>query len=97
MKDSGCCGWDVIVLLSPRELGLQTAKKHCSKSSESLSEVKLFRTTRDRGHEQNFVAFLERIRWAAQKAYVLFIHIDVEEAANLALLIAQVRTALPDS
>src|SRR5579863_5330145 len=46
---------------------------------------------RDRGHEQDFVAFPERVRCSAQKAYVLFVHIDVEEAPNLSLVVAQVR------
>src|SRR5579864_5734756 len=45
----------------------------------------------DRRHQQNFIAFLKRVGRPAQKADVFFVHIDVQEAANLALVITQVR------
>src|SRR5215831_4037425 len=45
----------------------------------------------DRGHQQNFVTFLKGIRRSAEKADVLFIDIDVQKAADLALVIAEVR------
>ena len=53
--------------------------------------VRLLDASRNRGHQQNFVAFLEGIRLSAQEAYVFFVHVDVEKAADLALVIAQVR------
>src|SRR4029077_7519015 len=49
------------------------------------------RSAGDRRHQQNFVAFLKRVGWPAEKADVFFVHIDVQEAANLALVITQVR------
>ena len=45
----------------------------------------------DRRHEQNLVAFLEGIGRAAEKADVLFVHVNVQEAADLALVIAEMR------
>src|ERR1700675_2836260 len=44
----------------------------------------------DGGNEQDAVAILERGRFAAEEADVFFVEIDVEELADLALVIAHV-------
>src|ERR1700730_11408470 len=48
-------------------------------------------SARDRRHEQNFIPFLEGVTGPAQEADVFLIHVNVEEAAHLSSLIAQVR------
>src|SRR5229473_4013375 len=42
------------------------------------------------GDEENAIAFLEAAGFAAEEANVFFIEIDVEELANLALIVAHV-------
>jgi hypothetical protein len=43
----------------------------------------------DRGYEQNFVSVLESVSRPAQEPNVLFVNVNVEEAADLSGLIAQ--------
>jgi hypothetical protein len=52
--------------------------------------MRLLDSSRDRWHQQNFIAFLEGIRLSAQKADVFFVDINVQESANLTLVVAQV-------
>src|SRR5437879_12841812 len=42
------------------------------------------------GDEENAIAFLEAAGFAAEEANVFFVEIDVEELANLALIVAHV-------
>lgn len=56
-----------------------------------LESAGLAQTARDGWNQQNFVAFLEGIGLSAEESDVFLIHIDIEEAANLALIVAQVR------
>ncbi len=51
----------------------------------------LARAAGDRRHQQDFISILKRVRLPAQKADIFFVHIHVEETANLAGFIAQVR------
>src|SRR3954469_25625572 len=51
-------------------------------------------SARNRGHKQYLVAFLEGIGLSAEEANIFLVHVDVEEATNLALIIAQVRLQL---
>ena len=50
----------------------------------------LFGSARDRRHQQHFIPVLKRILRPAQKADVFLVHINVEEAADLSGLVAQV-------
>jgi hypothetical protein len=45
----------------------------------------------DGGDQQYLIPILERVSVSTQKADVFFIHIDIQEAADLAVLIAEVR------
>jgi hypothetical protein len=49
---------------------------------------------RNRRHKQNFVPLLEGVTGSAEEANVFFVHIDVEEAADLSSFVAQVRLQL---
>ena len=44
-------------------------------------------TTGNRRNQHNLVAILKRVRIAAQKAYIFVVHVDVDEAPQLALLV----------
>src|SRR6202045_5534236 len=44
----------------------------------------------DGGHQEEAVAFLEGAGFAAEEADVFFVEVDVEELANLALVVADV-------
>src|SRR5579864_3835347 len=57
----------------------------------SCLDQALHRAARDGRHEQNFIALLERVHLSAEEANVFFIYVDVEEAPNLSLVVAQVR------
>src|SRR6266849_2050073 len=48
------------------------------------------RSSRNRRDEQNAIALLEGARFAAEEADVFFVEVDVEELANLALIVADV-------
>src|ERR1700674_356752 len=47
--------------------------------------------TCDRGQQQNFVAFLESVGLSAKEADVFLVHINIEEAADLPFVVAQMR------
>src|ERR1700720_1826591 len=49
-----------------------------------------FRAAGDGGDEEEAVAFLEGAGFAAEEAEVFFVEVDVEELANLALVVADV-------
>src|SRR6267143_4788742 len=51
---------------------------------------KLLRSAGNGGDEENAIAFLEAAGFAAEEANVFFVEIDVEELANLALIVAHV-------
>src|SRR6516225_7924162 len=61
----------------------------CESSDLALSE-ELLGASGNRRHQQNFITFLKRIGRSAEKADVLFVDIDVQKAADLTLIIAQV-------
>jgi len=46
-------------------------------------------TARDRRNDQHFVPLLEAVLFISQKANIFLVHIEVDEAANLAVLAAQ--------
>src|SRR6266852_3185843 len=48
------------------------------------------RSSRNRRDEQNTIAFLEGAGFAAEEADVFFVEVDVEELADLALIVADV-------
>src|SRR5207302_9516390 len=54
----------------------------------------LHSSARDRWHQENLIAFLECISWPAQKSDVFLVDVDIQESANLSLVIAQVRLQL---
>src|SRR5882724_5845807 len=54
------------------------------------SSPELLGTAGDGGDEENAIAFLEAAGFAAEEANVFFVEIDVEELANLALIVAHV-------
>src|SRR5215469_9191503 len=45
----------------------------------------------DRRHQQNLIAFLKRIRRSTEEANIFLIDVDIQEAADLTLVVAQVR------
>src|SRR6267378_4192109 len=49
------------------------------------------------GDEENAIAFLEAAGFAAEEANVFFVEIDVEELANLALIVAHVSREIGES
>src|SRR5713101_7267935 len=54
------------------------------------SSPELLGAASDGRDEENAIALLEKARFAAEKANVFFVEIDVEELANLALIVAHV-------
>jgi hypothetical protein len=56
-----------------------------------------FRATGDRGDEENTIAFLERAGFAAEEADVFFVEIDVEELADLAVIVADVASEIGEA
>src|SRR6266446_7296275 len=54
------------------------------------SSPKLLGSTGDGGDEKNAIALLEAAGFAAEEADVFFVEIDVEELANLTLIVAHV-------
>src|SRR6266850_1616215 len=56
-----------------------------------------FRSSSNRGDEQNTIAFLEGAGFAAEEADVFFIEIDVEELADLALIVADVAAEIGEA
>src|SRR5882672_10770721 len=54
------------------------------------SSLKLVGAASDGGDEKNAIAFLEAAGFAAEKANVFLVEIDVEELANLTLIVAHV-------
>src|ERR1035438_4763617 len=63
---------------------------HRAKSRE-VTYVALLRSARNRGDQQYFIAFLEGVRLSAEETDVFLVHINIQEAADLALVVAQVR------
>ena len=49
---------------------------------------------RNRRHQQHLIPLLEGVAGSSQEADIFLIHIDVEETAHLAGLVAQVRLQL---
>src|SRR6267378_4683048 len=54
------------------------------------SSAELLGASGNGGDEENAIAFLEAAGFAAEEANVFFVEIDVEELANLALIVAHV-------
>src|SRR5216684_5463296 len=55
-----------------------------------LEQVPASRSSRNRWNQQDPIAFLERAGFAAEEADVFFVEVDVEELADLALIVADV-------
>src|SRR5262245_1983630 len=61
-----------------------------TRSNPARSE-ELLGASSNRRHQQNFIALLKRIGRSAEKADVLFVDVDIQEAADLAFVVAKVR------
>src|SRR5438876_10843069 len=48
-------------------------------------------SARNRRHQEHLVSVLKRVGRATEETNVLFVHIDIEEAANLSGVVAQMR------
>src|SRR6266700_6673762 len=73
-------------ILWPRRFGMEIG------ASFSLrNEFDFLTSASNRRHQQHFIAIFECVAGASEKTDVLFIHIDIEEAANLSGIIAQMR------
>src|SRR2546421_10365293 len=74
----------------------RTRRTWFRQESESIARAAILRpglvsrSSRNRRDQQDTIAFLEGAGFAAEEADVFFVEIDVEELADLALIIANV-------
>ena len=73
--------------LQPSTNGRSGADAVAGIQSET-SSLELLGAASDGGDEENAVAFLEAARFAAEEANIFFVEIDIEELANLTLIVA---------
>src|SRR5216684_1915985 len=62
-----------------------------------LEQVPASRSARNRWNQQDPIAFLERAGFAAEEADVFLVEVDVEELADLALIVADVATEIGEA
>src|SRR5260370_26918187 len=95
-----CFGEDVV---RGRRRGAGNRRRRLRREPESIAYVSILgpvlasRSSRNRWNQQNAVTFLEGAGFAAEEADVFFVEVDVEELADLALIVADVAAEIGEA